>query len=364
MKIVSIVGARPQFIKAAAVSRILRNTLGMDEILVHTGQHYDDNMSAIFFKELEIPQPAYNLAVGSETHGAQTGRMLESIESVLLKERPDGVVVYGDTNTTLAGALAAVKLHIPLAHVEAGMRSYNRLMPEEINRVLTDHISEILFASTKRAVNNLLKEGISEERIHFIGDIMYDTSLFYGQKAEQRSDILKKLMLESKKYILATIHRAENTDDPRRLRAIFDGLCEASRKFLVVIPLHPRTYRALNVAGLFRTINGRILIIEPVGYLDIIMLEKNACLIATDSGGVQKEAFFYRVPCVTLREETEWVELVELGWNKLIQPDDSAKIVETILSNIDSVGNEGNPYGEGRAAETIVHILYSLFGGR
>ncbi len=358
MKIITIIGARPQFIKAAAVSRVLRLTEGVKEILVHTGQHYDSNMSDVFFDELEIPRPDYNLGIGSGTHGEQTGRMLEAIEKVLLKEKPDWVLVYGDTNSTLAGALAAVKLHIPVAHVEAGLRSFNRLMPEEINRVLTDHASDLLFAPTKTAVENLRREGIYEDQIKLVGDVMYDAAIFYGKKADQQSHILNKLRLKPKEYILATVHRAENTDDPIRLRAIFDALCEVACEIKVVLPLHPRTREALIKTGIYGMAASRICLTEPVGYLDMVMLEKNACLIATDSGGVQKEAFFYRVPCVTLREETEWVELVELGWNVVVPPFSAHVVADAIRSRIGSfMGVEENPYGDGNSAVKIVDCL-------
>lgn len=358
VKIVSVVGARPQFIKAAAVSRVLRATEGIKEILVHTGQHYDANMSDVFFEELEIPRPDYNLGIGSATHGAQTGRMLEAIERVLLEEKPDWVLVYGDTNSTLAGALAAVKLHISLAHVEAGLRSFNRRMPEEINRVLTDYASDLLFAPTKTAVENLRHEGIPEERIKLVGDVMYDAALFYGKKAERQSQILNKLGLKPKEYILATVHRAENTDDPVRLRVIFDALCEIAGEVKVVLPLHPRTRAALIKTGIYDDVISRICLTEPVGYLDMVMLEKNARLITTDSGGVQKEAFFYRVPCVTLREETEWVELVNLGWNYIVKPTDGKSVasgVRRILSVYE--GKNAAPYGNGEAALRIITAL-------
>jgi len=298
MKIVTIIGARPQFIKAAAVSRVLRKTQGVREVLVHTGQHYDANMSEVFFEELEIPRPDYNLGIGSATHGAQTGRMLEAIEEALLRENPDWVLVYGDTNSTLAGALAAVKLHIPVAHIEAGLRSFNRRMPEEINRVLTDHTSDILFAPTKAAVENLQREGISEEQVQLVGDVMYDAVLYYGKKAEHQSQILNRLELKPKEYILATVHRADNTDDPQRLCAIFEGFAEVTLKIKVVLPLHPRTRAALVQKSLYDKVARSICLIEPVGYLDMVMLEKNAHLIATASGGVQKEAFFYHVPAL------------------------------------------------------------------
>lgn len=358
MKVVTVIGARPQFIKAAAVSRVLRKDY--TEILVHTGQHYDQNMSDIFFEELEIPKPDYNLGIGSASHGAQTGRMLEVVESVLLKESPDWVLVYGDTNSTLAGALAAVKLHIPVAHVEAGLRSHNRRMPEEINRVLTDHSADMLFAPTLTAVENLRREGIPENKIYLVGDVMYDAALYYGTRAEQISNILDKLELEPGKYILATVHRAENTDDPARLKAIFEGLARAARELPVVLPLHPRTRAALEQEELLEKVTDFIKIIKPVGYLDMVMLEKNARLVATDSGGVQKEAFFYRVPCVTLREETEWVELVELGWNRLVPPLSPSVVVEGIYSALETPrGLEGQPYGDGRSAERIVRHLFS-----
>jgi UDP-GlcNAc3NAcA epimerase len=356
VKVVTVIGARPQFIKAAAVSRILRKEC--EEILVHTGQHYDANLSDVFFEELEIPKPDYNLGVGSGSHGAQTGRMLEAIEQVLLKEKPDWVLVYGDTNSTLAGALAAVKLHIPVAHVEAGLRSFNRRMPEEINRVLTDHAADLLFAPTKTAVENLKNEGIPSNKIYLVGDVMYDAALFYGAKAEQKSVILKKLELDSGKYILATVHRAENTDDPARLKAIFEGLIKVSREVPVVLPLHPRTAKALDKINLFDKVKKKIKIIKPVGYLDMVMLEKNARLIVTDSGGVQKEAFFYRVPCVTLRDETEWVELVDLGWNKVVPPRNEKEVAQELRACLNHPGGmEAYPYGRGDAAIKIVECL-------
>jgi UDP-GlcNAc3NAcA epimerase len=355
MKLVTIIGARPQFIKAATVSRVLRNTPNATEILVHTGQHYDNNMSDIFFTELDIPKPDYHLGIGSGKHGAQTGRILEAIENVLLQEKPNWVLVYGDTNSTLAGALAAVKLHIPVAHVEAGLRSFNRKMPEEINRVLTDHASDLLFAPTEVAVKNLHTEGLSG-KTHLVGDVMYDGALFFATKAEKQSRILETLNLASKSYVLATIHRAENTDDRQRLTAIFEGLCTVSETLPVILPLHPRTRGALNREGLTSTSAG-LHIIEPVGYLDMVMLEKNARLIATDSGGVQKEAYFYRVPCVTLRDETEWVELVEHGWNRLVSPTSEKSITEATLGNLSSSGKDVDLYGGGQASQTIVNLL-------
>ena len=355
MKIVSVVGARPQFVKAAMVSRALRQA-GLHEFLLHTGQHYDDKMSQVFFDELEIPRPDVNLGIGGGTHGQNTGKMLEAIEAVLLEERPDWVLVYGDTDSTLAGALAAVKVHIPVAHVEAGLRSFNRRMPEEINRVLTDHVSDLLFAPTETAVENLRKEGIPEERIHLVGDVMYDAALYYGQKAERVSRVLERLALQPKGYVLVTVHRAENTDDPKRLKAILEGLAQVASEIPVVFPVHPRTRKAIEHYG-FEPITRPLTLIEPVGYLDMVMLEKHAQLIATDSGGVQKEAFFHRVPCVTLRDETEWVELVEAGWNKLAPPLTSELIYKAIWARIGCLGREVTFYGDGHATEKIVQRL-------
>lgn len=365
MKIVTVIGARPQFIKAAVVSRAIaqynktaRATQKplLEEIIVHTGQHYDQNMSEVFFRELEIPAPHYHLGIGSGSHGAQTGRMLEAVENVLLKERPDLVLVCGDTNSTLAGALAAVKLHIPVAHVEAGLRSFNRQMPEEINRVLTDHIADILFAPTEAAVENLRREGIPEERVHLVGDVMYDAALYYGKLAGQKSRILENLGLQAGGYILATVHRAENTDSPQRLKAIFQGLELAvwQAGLPVVLPLHPRTKMAMQQYGMDKQ---NLVIIPPLGYLDMVMLEQNAALIATDSGGVQKEAYFFRVPCVTLREETEWVELVQTGWNRLVPPVSAEAVTAAVRAALGNRGREVQLYGDGRAGETVVGIL-------
>ncbi|MEJ5336111.1 MAG: UDP-N-acetylglucosamine 2-epimerase (non-hydrolyzing) [Thermus sp.] len=355
MRVVSVIGARPQFIKAVVVSRALRAMPGLREVVIHTGQHYDDNMSRIFFEELEIPEPDYHLGIGGGTHGQNTGRMLEAIERVLLEEKPDWVLVYGDTDSTLAGALAAAKLHIPVAHVEAGLRSFNRRMPEEINRVLTDHISDLLFAPTETAVQNLLREGISPDRIHLVGDVMYDAALYYGEKAEKHSQILKRLGLVPKGYILATVHRAENTDDPNRLRVILEALAEVHREVPVVLPVHPRTRKRVEEFGLSGFL-GYLLTIDPVGYLDMVMLEKNAWRIATDSGGVQKEAFFYKVPCVTLRKETEWVELVELGWNRLWLLEDPGALRGLLLDNWSRVSTDF-PYGTGNASVKIGELL-------
>ena len=357
LKVASIVGARPQFIKAAALTRVLGSKAPFEHLLVHTGQHYDEAMSEIFFEELEIPNPDYSLGVGSGTHGAQTAKMLSAIEDVLLQVTPNIVLVFGDTNSTLAGALAAAKLHIPVAHVEAGLRSYNRRMPEEINRVLTDHASDLLFAPTAASVENLTNEGIDVDRIFAVGDVMYDVALYYGEKAERRSRILGQLRLKPKEYVLATIHRAENTDDDQRLRNIFDGLDRVAREVNVIVPLHPRTLHAAKRRGLtFEHAQA----IGPVGYLDMIMLEKQSRLIATDSGGVQKEAFFYNVPCVTLRSETEWVELVDLGWNRLALPSVRDEIAEIILKSLDTSGDSAYPYGTGNAARKIIDVIAEM----
>lgn len=359
MFILSIVGARPQFIKAAMVSRALAAQPAVKEVLVHTGQHYDQQMSAVFFSELGLVPPAYNLGVGSGTQGAQTGRMLEAIERVLLDESPDLVVVFGDTNSTLAGALAAAKLHLPIAHVEAGLRSFNRRMPEEINRVLTDHLSDLLFAPTPAAVENLQREGIPSARIHLVGDVMYDAARLYATVADQRSTVLTRLGLPRKGYILATVHRAENTDDPLRLRTICGALQHVAREYPVVVPLHPRTRAALAGTGQAPALTQGLLLTDPLGYLDMVALEAHALVIATDSGGVQKEAYFHEVPCVTLREETEWVELLATGWNRLAPPDNEVHVAQTILA---AVGTRGEPcalYGNGEAAMRIAAALCS-----
>lgn len=360
--IVSIVGARPQFIKAAAVSRAIAEhnkkspKATIVEKIVHTGQHYDENMSKIFFDELEIPQPDYNLGVGSGSHGEQTGRMLEKIENVLVKEGPEYVIVYGDTNSTLAGALAAAKLHIAVAHVEAGLRSFNRKMPEEINRVLTDHASSLLFCPTETAVKNLASEGISEG-VYQVGDVMYDSILFYAKKAKAiEHKTLERFEIRPKSYYLATVHRAGNTDDVATLRNIVEALNEmATTDHPVVLPLHPRTVSYIDSYGL--RFNNSIKVIEPLSYLEMLVLENNARTILTDSGGVQKEAYIFRVPCVTLRDETEWVETVELGWNTLAGADynqivELVRIADNILPDTWQLF-----YGDGYAAGRISEVL-------
>jgi UDP-GlcNAc3NAcA epimerase len=356
-KILTVVGARPQFIKAAVVSRELRSRNEATEILLHTGQHFDANMSDVFFEELDIPRPDHQLGIHGGSHGEMTGRMLIAIEKILLQERPDMVLVYGDTNSTLAGALASAKLKIPLAHVEAGLRSFNRAMPEELNRVLTDHTADILFSPTNLATGNLLHEGIAPERIHQVGDVMFDAAMFYSQKAEQNSEVIDRLGLSRRGYFLATQHRAENTDNPERLKAIIDSLNEASAIMPVVLPLHPRTREAIAKLDGVR-ISPNLRIIEPVGYLDMVMLEKHARIIVTDSGGVQKEAYFHHVPCITTRDETEWAELVECGWNQIVGVDKN-KFSTALRHAMDGKPPEWLPelYGSGHSAGKIVDIL-------
>jgi UDP-GlcNAc3NAcA epimerase len=356
MKIATIIGARPQFIKAATVSRAFReHHSDVSELLLHTGQHYDANMSAIFFDELDIPKPAYNLGIGGGTHGQNTGRMIEQIEKVLMHEKPDAVLVYGDTDSTLAGTLAAVKLHIPIAHVEAGLRSFNRAMPEEINRILTDHSSNFLFTPTNIATSNLANEGIPADHILQVGDVMYDAALYYGVRAQQRSQILDNIEIEPKNYVLATIHRAENTNDKARMQGIVSGFANSSRT--IVLPLHPRTKKCLKNHGI--KLSPNVKVVEPVGYLDMVMLEVNSALIVTDSGGVQKEAYFHGVPCLTLRDETEWKELVDIGANSIVGYDH-----DLITDELDKEARppilKSEMYGTGDASLKITNILASF----
>lgn len=355
MKILTVVGARPQFIKAAAVSRELRRE--HNEVLVHTGQHYDVNMSRVFFDELEIPRPDYNLNIGSAGHGEQTGRMLIELERVILTEKPDYVLVYGDTNSTLAGALVGSKLLIPVIHVEAGLRSYNKRMPEEQNRVLTDHMSDFLFCPTATAVANLAKEDIVKG-VYNSGDVMYD-SVFYNMKlAMEKSDVLERLELKPEGYYLATVHRAENTDDPNKLLTILEALNRLDQK--VVFPMHPRTRNILKNYGRDIETYRNILVVEPVGYLDMLMLTKHSRKVLTDSGGLQKEAYFLDRPCVTLRNETEWVETLDGNWNVLVDVDND-RIVEVVKSQAPEVNIKNKMYfGNGRAAEEMLRILKKL----
>jgi UDP-GlcNAc3NAcA epimerase len=355
---VTVVGARPQFIKAAAVSRVIRNDAAgrAREIIVHTGQHFDDNMSQVFFDELEIPAPDHSLGVSGGSHGEMTGRMLEGVERVLVSERPDWVLVYGDTNSTLAGALAAAKLHIPVAHVEAGLRSFNRRMPEEINRIVADRVSTLLFCPTETAVQHLRNEGITEG-VHQCGDVMFDVSLFYRERARDRSRVLASLGVEGGRFALATCHRAENADDPARLGAIVSALQEIAREMPVVLPLHPRTRGRISEFSLGDRLAG-VRLIEPQPFLDMIALEQAAAVILTDSGGVQKEAFFFGVPCVTLRDETEWVETVQAGRNTVVGADRS-RIVDAArrAAAAPPANHRTTPYGDGHAANRIVEQL-------
>ncbi len=350
MKIVTVVGARPQFIKAAPVGRALQ-AAGHTEFLVHTGQHYDHNMSQLFFDELQLPQPALNLAIGSGGHGQQTGQMLMQLESVMQEQRPDWVLVYGDTNSTLAGALAAVKLHIPVAHVEAGLRSFNRTMPEEHNRVLTDHCADLLFCPTQTAVNLLAQEGITNG-VHLVGDTMYDAVLHFTALAQRTSTILQQLQLQPKRFLLATIHRPYNTDVPEKLYNILDALAALDEP--VVFPVHPRTRKQLAALALPRL--PHVQLIEPVGYLDMLMLQQNARLIITDSGGIQKEAFFFAVPCVTVRPETEWVETVASGWN-VLAPAEKGAILKAVTEQCWPQVAPPPLFGNGQASEKIVRWL-------
>lgn len=358
LKIITVVGARPQFIKAAALSRaISANFAGsIEEKIVHTGQHFDYNMSKVFFDDLGIPQPHYHFAISGGNHGAMTGKMLEAVENVLLEEKPDWLLVYGDTNSTLAGALAASKLHIPVAHVEAGLRSFNMRMPEEINRILADRVSSLLFCPTETAVNNLKLEGVSKG-VHNVGDVMYDVALFYRDRARQQSRILQTLGVSPGGFALATCHRAENTDDPQRLGEILAALAEVAGQMPLVLPLHPRTRKLVGEYGLSHHLKA-LTVTEPLPFLDMVALELAARLVLTDSGGVQKEAFFYGVPCITMRDETEWVETVELGANRLVGASHTAILgaVEAVMKS-DLHPSNSEPYGDGHAASKIVALL-------
>ncbi|MDR2234083.1 MAG: UDP-N-acetylglucosamine 2-epimerase (non-hydrolyzing) [Tannerella sp.] len=358
LKIITIVGARPQFVKAAIVSRAIINHNRsvhpqIIESILHTGQHYDVNMNAVFFNKLEIPHPTWSLDCGGGSHAAMTARMMIEIEKILLENRPDYVLVYGDTNSTLAGALTAAKLHIPVAHVEAGLRSFNRRMPEEINRVVTDHLSTLLFCPTSMAVSHLKNEGITQG-VFNVGDVMYDAALTFGEIAENKSTILSDLQLNTKQFYLCTVHRAENTDNSESLSQIMQALLEIARPdFPVIFPLHPRTKKILD--DLYPVNADKSLrLIEPVDYLDMLILEKHAKTILTDSGGIQKEAYFHRTPCITLRNETEWVETVNSGWNQL-----AGHTKENILHCLHTIlqQTEIQEYGDGHAADNIIQTL-------
>lgn len=348
IKILTVVGARPQFIKASSLSRIVSKSNNFKEIIVHTGQHFDQNMSEIFFEELNISKPDYNLGIGGSSHGEMTGRQLEALENVMVDEQPDCVIVYGDTNSTLAAAIAAAKLNITLVHIEAGLRSQNRKMPEEINRILTDHASDILFTPTDLGAENLINEGITNNKIFNVGDVMYDASIFFSKKSV-KSKIIEDLNIDQ--FVLATIHRAENTDNLERLEKIFKGLSESILP--VVVPLHPRTKSRLEVSNI--KLGENIHLIEPVGYLEMIWLETNCQLICTDSGGVQKEAYFFKKPCITMRDETEWVELVDSGWNILVGANEKA--ISSYINNFDLPKEYKAMYGDGNAAGLIIDIL-------
>ncbi len=356
MKVLTVIGARPQFIKAAVVSNALR-ARNIEEFLVHTGQHFDENMSKVFFVEMGISEPQANLEISGGTHGKMTGEMLVEVEKLVIEQKPDWVLVYGDTNSTLAGSLAASKLNVPCAHVEAGLRSDNRNMPEEINRILTDHASDLLFAPTQTAFNRLLSEGITEEKIVRTGDVMLDAARSFEKVAFANSSILSDLNLTGQSFVLSTLHRAENVDDPEILEWIVNGLNETSKEMPIVLPLHPRTKAKLKEFGLFEKISSAIKLIPPVGFLDILALQSSSSLILTDSGGMQKEAFFQKKPCVTVRTETEWIELLEGGHNRLAKPKvDSImeKITDAIEANIDWTIDL---YGDGHSSETIADSL-------
>ena len=374
MKLVTVIGARPQIIKAAALSRAIRNHYAdkIQEVIVHTGQHYDDNMSQIFFDELQIPRPDYNLHVGSASHGIQTARMTEGIEALLIKEQPDFIVLYGDTNSTLAGAVAAAKIHVPIAHIEAGLRSFNKAMPEEINRIVCDHCSTLLFSPTLAGIENLKREGfpmnndgpytIDNPKVYHCGDIMYDNSLHFAEVAEQKTDIIQRLELANRPFILATIHRDSNTDHSKRLSAIFKALIQLSQECQIVLPLHPRTAKLLktNLDGSLQkqiTDSTNISLIPPVSFLEMIALERHAQLVITDSGGVQKEAYFFKKPDIILRPETEWVEIVETG-NAILANADESRIMQAwqhFKDNPPTVFPE--IFGDGHAAEFMLEQI-------
>lgn len=381
MKIVTIIGARPQIIKAAALSRAIRSRYSnkIQEIIVHTGQHYDENMSQVFFDELSIPRPDYNLHVGSATHGVQTAHMTEGIEDILMKEQPDYIVLYGDTNSTLAGAVAAAKIHVPIVHIEAGLRSFNKAMPEEINRIVCDHCSTLLFTPTKAGLENLKREGfpvdesgvstgstatptIDNPKVYHCGDIMYDNSLHFSELAESKTGIINRLNLNEKQYVLATIHRDSNTDQPERLNAIFTALIELSKEIRIVLPLHPRTAKLLKTnleaekqEQVFSTTN--ITLIPPISFLEMVALERHAQLVMTDSGGVQKEAYFFRKPCIILRPETEWVEIVQTG-NAILADADEVRIMQAWKHFKDNPPCEfPEIFGDGHAAEFMLEKM-------
>lgn len=352
MKLLTIVGARPQFVKACMLSKAFKNHPQIEEIIVHTGQHYDYNMSDVFFKQLNLPEADYNLGVGSGSHGEQTAKMLVELEKLMLTIDPEMVIVYGDTNSTVAGSLAAAKLHIPIAHIESGLRSFNKKMPEEINRIMTDHVSDYLFCPTDTAVHNLQKEGISKG-VYQTGDIMYDTVTYFKAEATKHSTVLNDLALKKQNYYLATIHRAENTDDPTRLKAIFKALRQLDKD--VVIPLHPRTKNKIKEFNLSNVVSSsNIKFVDPLNYFDMLVLATNASAILTDSGGLQKEAYMLKTPCITLRDETEWIETVNSGWNHLTGAD--TQVILDTIKNIVTPHEYPLLFGE-KVADKIATIL-------
>jgi len=354
MKVVSIVGARPQFIKCAPVSHELRKE--HEEVLVHTGQHYDPEMSDVFFEELQIPKPDYHLDVGSGSHGKQTGAILERVEKVLIQEIPDLVLVYGDTNSTLAGALAAAKLHMPVAHIEAGLRSFDRTMPEEINRVVTDHVSDLLLCPTQTAMDNLAKEGITKAR-YMVGDVMVDALRHNTNISEKKSHVIKDLGLQQGNYYVATVHRPANTDERKNLTAIIEALSESGKT--VVFPVHPRTKKYLREFGLWDSLSENIRCIDPLGYIDMLHLMKHAKKILTDSGGIQKEAYVMGVPCITMRENTEWIETLPGGWNVLVGAD-KHKILAAVKAEV-RTNADNTVFGKGDTAKRIVKVIHENF---
>src|ERR1700733_810764 len=364
MKIITIVGNRPQFVKSAAVCRAIQywNEQKSEKIvhkIVHTGQHYDENMSGIFFLEMELPQPDYYLSIGGCFQGAMTGRMIEKIEEILTKENPHWILVFGDTNSTLAAALAAVKLHIPIGHVEAGLRSFNKKMPEEINRILTDQCADFLFTPTKNATTQLIKEGIVEGKIQQTGDVMHDVFLHYQKKALKQSRIIEYLNIQPKNFVLASVHRAENTDNPQILKEIIFALIAIGKIKPVIFPVHPRTKKVLQEQNLLDLAKKELFLLEPTGYFDMLRLESHAEVILTDSGGVQKEAYFSQTPCITLRNETEWTELIDHGFNKLT-PLKQESIVKTYQRTLEETPNWNNTlYGNGDSARQIIALLAS-----
>lgn len=362
IKIVTVIGARPQFVKAAVLSKEFSASKQISEVIIDTGQHYDAQLSTIFFQELGIPAPSYQLNIGSGSHGKQTGLMLQAIEEVLIKEKPNCVVVYGDTNSTLAGALAAAKLAIPIVHVEAGLRSFNMSQPEEINRILTDRLSELLITPSQIAVDNLVREGIPIEKTVTVGDVMFDAVKLFSPISAARSTILNTVAIKEKEYCVTTIHRAENTANEDSLKAVVNSLNQIAQTTKVIFPIHPRTENALSSYNLLPLLSEKIKVIKPVGYLDMLQLTQYANFIVTDSGGLQKEAFYLQIPCIVLREQTEWLELIENGWNFLVPPCDTSTLEDSLAKVRNSPGDWHNPYGDGKSASLIADEISSRFG--